>query len=125
MDRGPTKRSHAGEPRRLVVVLAEWCPHCVPLSDRYSKRLARRLGVPILRLDIDHPRQGKLADHYVRCHGDWAPDYLIPQIFLERRGGAVQHILTGFPEGVDRTREAWENLLAHLPPSAAREHSRA
>jgi hypothetical protein len=98
-------------PTRLSLVLADWCPHCVPLSDRYALRLARRLGVPVRRLDIDDPRQVRVADRLVREHGDQAPDYLIPQVFLEWSDGRVQHLLTGFSEEVARTRRAWQDLF--------------
>lgn len=99
-------------PRRLTVVLAQWCPHCVPLSVLESRRLARRLGVRWRSLDIDRPSQLRTADRLVRDHGDDSPDYLIPQVFLEWDDGSVQHLLTGFSEEVDRTRRAWKDLLA-------------
>jgi glutaredoxin len=99
-------------PKRLTVVLAKWCPHCVPLSIRYGLRLARRLKVPFRTLDIDRRSQVRAADRLVREHGDAAPDYLIPQVFLERTNGEVDHLLTGFSERVARTERAWRDLLA-------------
>ncbi len=99
-------------PRRLTIVLAPWCPHCVPLSVRHGKVLARRLGVPLRRLDIDRRAQVREADRLVREFGDDAPDYLIPQVFLEWTDGRVQHLLTGFSEQVARTTRAWKDLLA-------------
>jgi len=104
--RAPTVR-----PVRLTIVLADWCPHCVPLSETYGRRLARRLRIPYRRLDIDVRRQEKEADRLVRQHGDRAPDYLIPQVFLEWSDGKVDHLLTGFSEAVSRTRAAWKDLL--------------
>jgi glutaredoxin len=98
-------------PTRLTIVLAEWCPHCVPLSEEYTRKLADRLGIPVRRLDIDVPREEEEADRIVRAHGDWAPDYLIPQVFLEWSDGRVEHILTGFSEAVARTRQAWQELF--------------
>jgi hypothetical protein len=92
-------------------VLADWCPHCVPLSDRYGRRLARALGIPLRRLDIDRPDQERTADRLVRAHGDASPDYLIPQVFLEWGGGRVDHLLTGFSEAVPRTARAWKDLF--------------
>jgi len=103
---------HAPHPRRLTVVLAQWCPHCVPLSVRHGRRLARTLGVPLRILDIDRRAQEKLADRLVRDHGDSSPDYLIPQVFLEWSDGEVQHLLTGFSERVPRTDRAWRDLFA-------------
>jgi hypothetical protein len=99
-------------PRRLTVVLAQWCPHCVPLSVRNGRRLAQRLGVPLRILDIDRGAQGKAADRLVRDHGDASPDYLIPQVFLEWSDGRIQPLLTGFSEQVARTARAWRDLLA-------------
>ena len=107
----PTGRSST-RPRRLTVVLAQWCPHCVPLSVRYGRRLATRLGIPLRILDIDRRAQEKVADRLVRDHGDAAPDYLIPQVFLEWSGGQIQPLLTGFSEQVPRTEQAWRDLLA-------------
>ena len=98
-------------PIELTIVLADWCPHCVPLSEEKVRQLGRRLGIPVRRLDIDDPEQERAADALVRSHGDWSPDYLIPQVFLEWSDGSVEHLLTGFPEGVSRTRRAWEDLL--------------
>jgi hypothetical protein len=98
-------------PQRLTIVLAKWCPHCVPLSVRNGRRLARRLGVPLRILDIDRRGQVKVADRLVRDHGDASPDYLIPQVFLEWSNGRVEHLLTGFSEQVPRTAQAWRDLL--------------
>lgn len=63
------------------------------------------------RLDIDDPAQERTADALVKGHGDWSPDYLIPQVFLEWTNGRVDHILTGFPEGVSHTARAWDELF--------------
>lgn len=106
-----TARSGGPRPERITIVLADWCPHCVPLSDERVRELARRLGVPVRRLDIDDPRQEREADALVRAHGDWSSDYLIPQVFLEWSDGRVDHLLTGRPQGVSRTRAAWDALL--------------
>jgi hypothetical protein len=73
--------------------------------------LARRLRIPLQRLDIDVPAEEREADALVQAHGDWSPDYLIPQAFLEWPDGRVEHILTGNPQGVSRTREAWDKIL--------------
>ena len=98
-------------PSRLTIVLADWCPHCVPLSEDLTDDLGRQLGVPVRRLDIDDPAQEREADVLVESYGDWSPDYLIPQVFLEWSSGRVDHLLTGVPGGVSRTRQAWEDLL--------------
>jgi hypothetical protein len=99
------------EPNRLTIVLAPWCPHCVPLSVTQGKKLARRLKVPLRLLDIDRPQQEREADRLVRRWGDPSPDYLIPQVLLEWSDGRVQHLLTGFSEEVPRTARAWSDLL--------------
>jgi len=99
-------------PRRLTIVLAQWCPHCVPLSVTNGRRLAKRLRVPLRVLDIDRRSQVKEADRLVLRYGDAAPDYLIPQVFLEWSDGRVQHLLTGFSEQVPRTARAWRDLFA-------------
>ena len=105
-------KSNPSQPRRVTIVLAQWCPHCVPLSLGNSRRLARRLRIPLRVLDIDRPSQSSVADAIVRDHGDASPDYLIPQVFLEWSDGRVQHVFTGFSEQVDRTARAWKDLFA-------------
>ena len=99
------------EPKRLTIVLAPWCPHCVPLSVTNGTRLARQLKVPLRLLDIDRAKEEREADRIVRQYGDRAPDYLIPQVFLEWSDGRVDHLLTGFSEAVPRTARAWDDLL--------------
>ena len=104
-------RASSVRPTRLTIVLAQWCPHCVPLSVVKGRRLAKHLGVPLRTLDIDRPAQEKLADQLVRRYGDQSPDYLIPQVFLEWSDGSVEHLLTGFSEQVLRTTRAWDDLF--------------
>jgi hypothetical protein len=101
-----------GRPTRLTIVLAPWCPHCVPLSVDRGRALAKRLGVPLRLLDIDRRPQEREADRLVGRYGDASPDYLIPQVFLEWSDGRVQHLLTGFSERVARTERAWIDLMA-------------
>jgi len=98
-------------PKRVTIVLAPWCPHCVPLSVRHGRKLAHRLGVPLRLLDIDRPAQEKVADQIVARYGDRSPDYLIPQVFVEWSDGRVDPLLTGFSEQVARTDRAWKALL--------------
>ncbi len=98
------------KPRRLSLVIAKWCPHCVPLSVREGRQLARALRIPVRFLDIDRRREVRLADRLVRRYGDAAPDYLVPQVFLEWSDGRVEHLLTGFSEAVARTSRAWRDL---------------
>ena len=97
--------------RRISIVLADWCPHCVPLSLENAKRMAKDLKTELRVLDIDDPEQEKIADELVEQYGDYTEDYLIPQVFLEE-DGRVKHIFTGFSEGVDVTRARWEDLFA-------------
>ncbi len=104
-------RKLPSSPRRLTIVLAQWCPHCVPLSVKEGRRLARRLRVPLWILDIDRKGQLPVADRIVREHGDASPDYLIPQVFLEWTDGTIQPLLTGFSDQVSRTARAWSDLL--------------
>ena len=112
MEGGVPARPSGTRPQRLTVVLAPWCPHCVPLSVRYGRRLAKVLGVPLRLLDIDRRAQETTADRLVRQYGDASPDYLIPQVFLEWSNGRVDHLLTGFSEQVARTDRAWKDLFA-------------
>ena len=98
--------------RRLTIVLAQWCPHCVPLSLERAQRMARELNVELRVLDIDPPDQEREADSLVKEHGDFAEDYLIPQVFIEQDDGDIQHIFTGFSEGVQVTSAKWDNFFA-------------
>lgn len=97
-------------PKAVHVVYANWCPHCVPTTVEPLKKRAEELGVPCFLHDIDTD-DVKVADDLVRKHGDWTPDYLIPQVFLEYEGGRMKHVLTGNPRGVALTRRAVEDLL--------------
>ena len=98
--------------RRVTIVLAQWCPHCVPLSLEKAQHMAEELGVELRVLDIDVPDQVKVADMLVREHGDSAEDYLVPQVFIERNDGSTAHVLTGFSEGVHVTKARWEDFFA-------------
>ena len=111
----------SARPVRLDLVLASWCPHCVPTSTDRAPELARRLGVPLRTLDIDRKDEEREADRLVHDFGDWNPDYLIPQLFLEWSDGRVEHLLTGIPGPVSGTTAAWnavlERFAAPRPPS--------
>ncbi|HKM75937.1 MAG TPA: hypothetical protein VJZ32_05930 [Candidatus Bathyarchaeia archaeon] len=96
---------------RISVVLADWCPHCVPLSLEKTRQLASGLNVPLRVLDIDDSRQEKIADRLVKEYGDDVEDYLIPQVFLEYDDGTVRHIFTGFSEAVSVTEAKWNDFF--------------
>jgi thiol-disulfide isomerase/thioredoxin len=95
-----------------MIVLAEWCPHCVPLSLERIQTIAKNVGVPLRVLDIDDPEQEATADALVKQYGDYAEDYLIPQVFLEDDKGIVEHLFTGFSEGVQVTKAKWDDFEA-------------
>jgi thiol-disulfide isomerase/thioredoxin len=100
-------------PTRLTLVMATWCPHCVPVSTERLPALAKRLGVPGRVLDIDVRDQDVEADRLVREFGRWDDDYVIPQLYLERSDGTAEALLVahrGSPTSV--TRQMWEALLA-------------
>lgn len=82
----------------------------MPTTVEPMKAAAAEMGVPLLLHDIDTD-DVKVADQLVEKYGDWSPDYLIPQVFLEYEDGNIRHVLTGYPEGVGFTRRAVENLL--------------
>lgn len=96
--------------KAIHVVYANWCRHCVPTTVDKMKLAAKELGVPCLLYDID-TEQVRGADELVKKHGDWSPDYLIPQVFVELEDGEVKHVLTGIPQGVQYTDAAVDNLL--------------
>ena len=104
-------------PRAIHVVYATWCPHCVPVTVELLKKRAEELGMLCLLHDID--TEAKAADDLVKEHGDWTPDYLVPQVFLEYADGKIEHVLTGNPQGVALTRKAVEELLASGPLAKA------
>ncbi len=99
------------KPSQISIVLATWCPHCVPLSLEMTQRMSGDLDVPLKVLDIDDERNGRLADEMVQKYGDDATDYLVPQVFLEFPGGKVEHIFTGFSENTEITRRHWEDFF--------------
>jgi len=98
-------------PKAIHVVYAAWCPHCVPTTIGPMQKKAHELGIPCILHDIDTDDEA-VADELVRKHGDWTPDYLVPQIFLEYEGSRFRHVLTGNPQGVALTRLAVERLLS-------------
>lgn len=97
--------------KQISIVLADWCPHCVPLALDMTKKMAADLHVPYQVLDIDDIEDVKVADKLVMDYGDYTEDYLIPQIFVEFTDGTIKHFFTGFSEGIEVTRRAWENLF--------------
>ena len=94
--------------KRISVVYANWCPHCVPTTTEPMKQYAAELGAELELIDIDVAEER--ADGLVRKYGDWAEDYLIPQVFFEFDDGRIVHVMTGFSEGVEYTRSAVERL---------------
>jgi len=98
--------------KRVSIVLAKWCPHCLPFSLHNAKRVAEDLGVPLQVLDIDDPNQLEVADRLVEECGDWSEDYLIPQVFVEYVDGRVSHVFTGFSEAVSGTEACWEAFFS-------------
>jgi len=77
------------------------------------RRAAKELGVQYVLHDIDSDDVER-ADDLVKRNGDWTPDYLIPQVFLETDDGRFEHVLTGDPRGLQYTRLAVEMLLKRL-----------
>jgi glutaredoxin len=110
--------------RRITIVLAQWCPHCVPLSLEKAEHLAKELKVELNVLDIDKPELTKLADSLVQNHGDFVEDYLIPQVFIERDDESVEHVFTGFSEGVQVTAARWNDFFASQYHEALLESTR-
>ena len=96
--------------KRIDVVYANWCPHCVPTTVEPIRKAAQKVGIPVRLLDIDTEDVAE-ADEFVEKYGDWTPDYLIPQVFVEMDDGKVKHVLTGRPQGVIFTKRAVESLL--------------
>lgn len=99
--------------KAIYVVYAKWCPHCIPTTVEPVKRAGRELGVPVVLYDIDTADVGR-ADELVERHGDWTPDYLIPQVFVEGDDGKIKHLFTGDPRGVQYTRRSLETALRGL-----------
>ena len=97
--------------KRVTIVLAKWCPHCVPLSLDYAKKMVDGLGVSLRVLDIDVARQERVSDRLVEEYGDYVEDYIIPQVFLEYEGKKIEHVFTGFSESVLITEARWISLL--------------
>lgn len=102
----------SGMINRVSIVLAHYCPHCVPFSLQNAEKMAADLGVPLRVLDIEVAAQEELADKLVEEHGDWSEDYLIPQVFVEYVDGRVTHLFTGFSEAVTATESAWKTLFS-------------
>ncbi len=99
--------------KAIHIVYADWCPHCVPTTVEPLQRAGEELGVPVILHDID-TKDVDVADEMVKKYGDWTPDYLIPQVFIESDDGKVSHVLTGNPRGVQYTKQAVEALIKGL-----------
>jgi thiol-disulfide isomerase/thioredoxin len=99
------------KPKAIHIVYATWCPHCVTTTVDPLEKRANEIGIPCVLHDIDTEDE-PVADALVKKYGDWTPDYLVPQVFLEYEGNAFKHVLTGKPEGVAFTKKAVEALLA-------------
>ena len=97
--------------KSIYIVYADWCPHCVPTTVEPLKKKAAELNIPLVLYHIDDPVAVKKADELVKKFGDWSPDYLIPQVFLEYESGEMKHVLTGYSEGVKITEKAVTNLI--------------
>ena len=103
-------RAEMTKAKSIYVVYANWCPHCVPTAVGPIKEAGQRLGLPVHLYDIDTDDEAK-ADELVKKYGDWSPDYVIPQIFVELDDGEIKHVLTGRREGIMFTRRAVYELL--------------
>ena len=99
------------EVKTVYVVHATWCPHCHPTTVEPLQEAAAKLGAKFVGYDIDKPDDEKKADELVRKYGDWSEDYLVPQVFVETKDGAIRHVLTGYSESVGLTKRAVDNLL--------------
>jgi glutaredoxin len=97
--------------KSIHVVYAEWCPHCVPTTMERMKKAADELGARFQAHDID-TSDVSVADELVKKYGDWSPDYLVPQVFLEFDDGSFKHVLTGDPRGVAFTQRRLDEFLS-------------
>ncbi len=99
------------KPKAVHIVYADWCPHCISPTVEPLAEAAAKNGVKCVLHNIETD-DVQVADELVRKYGDWDPDYLVPQVFLELQDGTIKHVLTGNPAGVDLTKEAVEKLIA-------------
>jgi thiol-disulfide isomerase/thioredoxin len=98
--------------KSVHVVFAKWCPHCIPTTVEPVREKAQKLGVPCVLYDIDDPIASRKGDDLVKRYGDWSPDYLVPQVFVEYDNGKIRHVFTGYSEDVELTRRGVGNLLS-------------
>lgn len=107
--------------KRIICVLAMWCPHCEPITIKIIEKMKKELKVEIRILDIEKSEEEKEADEIVKNYGEWDPDYVIPQVFFEY-DDKIKHIWAGSSEPTNRsnknmcalpsaTKLAWENFL--------------
>jgi len=97
------------KPKALVVVHSKWCPYC-RIATKTAETLSEELQIALKLLDIDVPDEEKQADLYVRRHGDWSQDYVVPQLFIECEDGTVQHLFTG-ASNIEATKAKLKKIL--------------
>jgi hypothetical protein len=97
---------------KIHLVYAQWCGHCVPTAVEALRSVAGQGSFELHLHDVDDPAGVSVADALVRSAGDWCPDYLVPQVFLDVPNRPLTHLLTGYPEAVSFTRTSFENLRA-------------
>jgi len=97
--------------KSIHFVYAEWCPHCVTTTMEQMRKAAAELGVSFQAHDVD-TSDVQVADELVKKYGDWSPDYLVPQVFMEFEDGSFKHVLTGDTRGVAYTNQAVEEFLS-------------
>jgi len=83
--------------KAIVVVHSKWCPFC-RTAVKIAGTLRREFEIALKLLDIDVREVEREADIYVKRHGDWSENYVIPQLFIEFEDGTVQHLFTGISD---------------------------
>ena len=96
--------------KSIHLVSSEGCAHCASTTMEPMREAALELGASFKAHDVE-TSEVKKADELVKKYGDWAPDYLVPQVFLEFEDGSFKHVLTGDPRGVAFTQHAVEEFL--------------
>lgn len=96
--------------KRLIVVSADFYPHCPP-ARRAASKLAEEYGLDPQVLEHEPEEENRLAETYGEDRGE---SYPVPQVFAEKADGMIVHLSTGDIGGEEQLKEFLRKKLKAL-----------